>query len=114
MVQYADRVKETTFTAGTGDLDLEGAVDGFQTFVEGTEDGAVVPYFIKHNTTNEWECGIGTVTNATVDTLSRDTVTASSTGSKLDLTSGEKTVVLDVIADKVADIELMGYLGMFQ
>lgn len=72
----ADRVYETSTTQGTGTLNLAGAATGFQTFVAGVGDGAEVPYFIDDGT--DWETGLGTVTSGSPDTLSRDTIYASS------------------------------------
>ena len=74
----ADRVRETTTTTGTGTLDLGGAVSGFRTFVSGIGDGNVTYYAIVHRTAAEFEIGIGTVTDASTDTLSRTTVLSSS------------------------------------
>jgi len=72
----ADRVQETTTTTGTGTLNLAGAVAGFQSFVAGIGDGNPCYYLIQDD--NAWEVGIGTVTDAATDTLSRTTVLASS------------------------------------
>ena len=77
----ADRVKETTTTTGTGTLDLDGAVTGFQTFVAGISTTNTCHYCITDGT--DWEVGIGTVTDAAPDTLSRDTVIASSNADAL-------------------------------
>ena len=74
----SDRVRETTATTGTGTLDLGGAVSGFKTFVSGIGDGNVTYYAIVHRTSAEFEIGIGTVTDASTDTLSRTTVLSSS------------------------------------
>ena len=65
----ADRVRETTTTTGTGTLNLDGAVSGFRTFVSGIGDGNVTYYAIVHRTSAEFEIGIGTVTDASTDTL---------------------------------------------
>lgn len=75
---YADRVKETTTTTGTGTLNLGGAATGFQGFVAGIGGGNTCIYCIEDGT--NWEVGVGTVTDATPDTLSRDTILASSNG----------------------------------
>lgn len=72
----ADRVKETSTTNGTGTLDLDGASTGFESFVTGIGNGNTTTYLITDGT--EWEVGIGTVTDAATDTLSRDTIIASS------------------------------------
>lgn len=77
----ADRVKETTTTAGTGTVALAGAVAGFQSFaVIGNNNHTY--YTIVDNTNNTWEVGIGTYT-ASGTTLSRDTVLASSNSNNL-------------------------------
>lgn len=75
-VKSADRVLETTTTQGTGTISLAGPVSGFQGFLDGVSTGSKVPYII--NDATDWEVGIGTVTSGSPDTLSRDTVHASS------------------------------------
>ena len=75
-----DRVKETSTTAGTGTLDLAGAVTGFRSFVDGIGDTNHTYYAIYETGTNRWETGLGTVTDAGTDTLSRDTVISNSSG----------------------------------
>lgn len=91
-----DRVKETTTTTGTGSLTLAGAVTGYQAFsVIG--DGNATFYTIDGG--SQWEVGIGTYASSGT-TLSRDTVLASSTGSKIDLSAGTKTVFVGYPADK--------------
>lgn len=75
-VKSADRVLETTTTQGTGTISLAGPVSGFQGFLDGVSTGSKVAYII--NDTTDWEVGIGTVTSGSPDTLSRDTVHASS------------------------------------
>ena len=75
----ADRVKETTTTTGTGTINLAGAVAAFQTFVAGIGNGNTCYYAITSG--NNWEVGLGTVTDASPDTLSRTTILASSKSS---------------------------------
>ena len=77
-LKIADRVKETSTTAGTGTLNLAGAAIGFQTFVAGVGNGNTCFYAISHQTASEWEVGIGTVADASPDTLARTTVLQSS------------------------------------
>ena len=91
-LQIKDRVQETSTTTGTGTLNLAGAVDSFQTFVAGVGDGNTTYYAITDGNGTAWEVGIGTVTDASPDTLSRTTVLASSTGSKISLSSGTHKV----------------------
>ena len=71
-----DRVKETSTSTGTGQtIDLAGtAATGFESFVAGIATGNTTYYTIFNQGTTEWEVGIGTVTDATPDTLSRDTI----------------------------------------
>ena len=78
---FADRVKETSTTAGTGTLTLAGAMYGFQSFAA-IGNGNTTYYSIYDNSTGDWEVGIGTYT-ASGTTLSRTTVLASSTGGTL-------------------------------
>jgi hypothetical protein len=77
----ADRVKETTSTAGTGTLTLAGAATGFQSFAV-IGDGNQTYYTIAGQGTSEWEVGIGTYTSSGT-TLSRDSVLSSSNSDSL-------------------------------
>ena len=103
-----DRVKETSTTAGTGNLDLDGAVTGFETFVAGIATTNTTYYCIDHQGSyDEWEVGIGTVTDATPDTLSRDTVISSSNSDgKVDFTAGTLDVFCTFPASKTMDMTL--------
>ena len=88
-----DRVKETSTSTGTGTINLAGAETGFETFVAGVGSTNNTFYCISHDGTAQFEVGIGTVTDATPDTLSRDTVISSSNSdNKVDFTAGTKTV----------------------
>ena len=78
-----DRVKETSTTTGTGTISLAGASQGFETFVTGIGTTNKTYYCITNSTQTEFETGIGTVTDATPDTLSRDTVISSSNSDNL-------------------------------
>lgn len=96
----ADRVRETTTTAGTGTITLAGAVTGFRTFA--TVGNANTTYYvIAGQGTSEWEVGIGTYTSSGT-TLSRDTVLASSAGAptKTNFSAGTKDVWVDYPAGK--------------
>ena len=88
-----DRVKETSTTTGTGTFNLAGAETGYEGFVAGIGTGNTTYYAIELNSANEWEVGIGTVTDATPDTLSRDTIISSSNGDALvNFSAGTKNV----------------------
>ena len=92
-VNWADNVEETTTSTGIGTIDLAGATAGNQTFVAGLGTGSACYYCISSN--SEYEVGYGTVTDAATDTLSRDSVLASSNGDALvSFSSGTKNVHL--------------------
>lgn len=95
----ANRVKDTTTTTGTGTITLSGtAPTGYQNFsVIG--NGNTTYYTIAGG--SQWEVGIGTYTSSGT-TLSRDTVLASSTGSKLDLAAGTKDVFVTLPSETTA------------
>ena len=96
-----DRVKETSTTTGTGTFDLAGAETGFESFVSGVGDGNQTYYAISNDGTNEFEVGIGMVTDATPDTLSRDTIISSSNSDALvDFSAGTKTVFCTLPASR--------------
>jgi len=103
-----DRVKETSTTTGTGTLDLDGAVTGFETFVAGIATTNTTYYCIDHQGAyDEWEVGLGTVTDASPDTLSRDTVISSSNSDgKVDFTAGTLDVFCTFPASKTMDMAL--------
>ena len=105
-----DRVKETSTTTGTGTLNLAGAETGFVTFVAGIATGNTTYYTIHNQGTAEWEVGIGTVTDATPDTLSRDTVLSNSSGntSKISFSAGTKDVFCTMPASKSVYLDATG------
>ena len=95
---YADRVKDTTTTTGTGALTLAGsAPTGYQTFATALGAASVsdVPYVIEGVTVaSEWEVGTG-VFNGTTG-LTRVTVLASSNaGALVNFSAGTKNVFVD-------------------
>jgi len=96
-----DRVKETSTTTGTGTFDLNGAATGFETFVAGIGNTNTTYYCIFNQGTTEFEVGIGTVTDASTDTLSRDTIISSSNSdSAVSFTAGTKDVFCTLPASK--------------
>jgi len=89
----ADRVKETTTTAGTGTVTLLGASTGYQSFAV-IGNANTTYYTIASQTGNEWEVGIGTYGSAGT-TLSRTTILANSSAtqpSALNFSAGTKDV----------------------
>jgi hypothetical protein len=104
--QVADRVKETTITTGTGTLDLGGAASGFETFVAGIGNGNETYYVITDPNTGDFEVGVGTVTDAATDTLSRDSViTSSNAGSLVNFGAGTKDVFCSLPSERAVIID---------
>jgi hypothetical protein len=96
----ADRVKETTTTAGTGTVTLDGAATGFQSFAV-IGNANTTYYTIAGQTGNEWEVGIGTYTSSGT-TLARTTVLSNSSGtqpSALSFSAGTKDVFVTYPAE---------------
>lgn len=93
----ANRVKETSTTTGTGTYDLAGAMTGFQTFVAGVGNGLLCLYYATDGT--DWECGLGTVTDGTPDTLARTRVLESSNGdAAVNWAAGTREIGLAILA----------------
>ena len=103
-----DRVKETTTSTGTGSINLAGAADTFETFVAGIGTTNTCFYCISHQTANEFEVGIGTVTDASPDTLSRDTIISSSNSdSAVNLSAGTKDVFCTYPASRAPSASML-------
>jgi hypothetical protein len=104
-----DRVKETSTTTGTGTFSLAGAATGFETFVAGIATGNTTYYAIFNQGTTEWEVGLGTVTDATPDTLSRTTIYSSSNSdSAVDFAGGTKDVFCTLPASRTVYLNASG------
>ena len=104
-----DRVKETSTTSGTGTLNLAGAVSGFITFVAGIGDTNTTYYAIFEQGTANWEVGIGTVGDATPDTLARTTVLNNSSGSTAKIVfAGTLDVFCTLPASKAVYLDASG------
>jgi hypothetical protein len=96
----ADRVKETTTTAGTGAVTLLGASTGYQSFAV-IGNANTTYYTIASQTGNEWEVGIGTYTSSGT-TLARTTVLSNSSAtqpSALSFSAGTKDVFVSYPAE---------------
>lgn len=108
---YADRVQETSTTTGTGAYDLVGPDAGFQGFVTGIGNTNVCYYCATDGT--DWEIGIGTVTDAGTDTLTRTKVTQSSNSdAAVNWGAGTKTIFCTLPAVSGAVIgEIKIYAG---
>ena len=105
----ADRVKETTTTAGTGTVTLLGAAPGFQSFAV-IGDANTTYYTIAAQTGTEWEVGIGTYTSSGT-TLARTTILSNSAGTQptaLTFSAGTKDVFVTYPAGKSVNLDASG------
>ena len=96
----ANRVKETTTTAGTGTVTLLGASTGYQSFAV-IGNANTTYYTIAAQTGTEWEVGIGTYTSSGT-TLARTTVLSNSSAtqpSALNFSAGTKDVFVSYPAE---------------
>ena len=85
MLKWADNVVETSTTTTTGTYQLGGVPasgerPGTQTFVAGIGDTHTCYYYAYEVSGTAYEFGIGTVTDAATDTLTRTTIHRSSNG----------------------------------
>ena len=107
LVLAEDSVKETTSTTGIDVLLLSGAVSGFSTFAAGIGANNTTYYTIEDANGN-FEIGVGTV-RTSPDRLERNIVLASSTGSKLALSSGTHTVESGYASNRDTFLETIKY-----
>ncbi len=111
MFKLADRVKQTSVTTGTGDIVFDSTLSSFQSFASAIGDGNSTYYAIE--TFTKFEIGIGTYTSST-DSLSRDTVIASSDGtSKINL-EGVSTVFVTYPSSKHVILDDAGFAKSFE
>jgi hypothetical protein len=98
---FADRVKETTTTTGTGAITLAGAVSQHQSFATALGANPVlVDYAIVGQTGTEWETGTGTFNGTTG--LTRDLVRGSSnSGALVNFSAGTKDVFVSALAGQM-------------
>lgn len=103
-----NRIKETTNTAGATDpFTLLGAAAGYQAFSDEISTNDYTFYICIDG--DEWEAGIGQLTNST--TLSRDTILGSTNGgAKVDFTGNTKSIFCDVPAEHLLFLNKDGLL----
>jgi hypothetical protein len=97
---YADRVKDTTTSTGTGTITLSGtAPSGYRTFATAFgSSSTLVEYCIAGGT--EWEVGRGTFNGTTG--LTRENVSSSSNSSALvNFSAGSKDVFVTASAEQI-------------
>lgn len=101
----ADRVREVSTTTGTGTLSLGGAPDTYLGFVPAVGSGNTCDYVIVHQGADEWETGVGTVTDGSPDTLARTYPKNGSAGlaTLVDFSAGTKDVFISLRSGQIRD-----------
>jgi hypothetical protein len=100
----ADRVRESSTTAGTGSIALAGAVIGYQTFDAVMDTGDTTYYTFADQGGSNWEVGLGTFTAPS--TLARTTIFSSSNGGSIvTFPAGTKDVFISPPASGVVTTE---------
>ena len=95
-VIYADRVKDTTTTTGTGSVTLSGtAPTGYQAFATAGAVGDNFYYCIAGGA--EWEVGYGTLTASTTFARSR-VIASSNSGAAVSFSAGTKDIFCTIPA----------------
>lgn len=99
---YADRVRDTSTTTGTGDFTLTNtAPSGFQTFEAAFSHSAGNTFYYCIDGGSEWEVGIGTLSSST--NLQRSTILASSNANAaVNFSAGTKYVFCTIPASFAA------------
>lgn len=107
MFRFADRVKETSTTTGTGNFTLAGAVTQFETFSTNFIVGELFYYAIVGQTGTEWEIGFGELSGAT--TLVRTQVLQSSNADALvSFSAGTKDVFVTIAGEYMRQTSTWG------
>lgn len=105
-----DRVQESTTTAGTGSVTLDGAVAGFQSFAV-VGNGNTTFYCIVDTQVGAWEVGVGTY-STTGPTLARTTILSNSNGNTTPITlsssANTKSVFVTYPSEKSVNLDASG------
>lgn len=99
----ADLVAETSNTAGVGSLNLNGPKSArYRAFGAGVGYATVCYYMAMHQTSGQWERGIGSVTAGAPDVLTRTAVLDGSSGAgvKTNFAAGTIDVFIDIPATR--------------
>ena len=112
MFKLHDRVKETSYTQGTGNLTLRGAVSGFRAFSSVYADQDTFFYCITNN--SNYEIGLGRYISGT-DAIERVELFDSTTGSAINWGQGLKEIYVTYTASRsvYSDGNLSGNLVPF-
>jgi hypothetical protein len=108
----ADRVSDTTTTAGSGDITVSGvAPTGYKALLTVLTVGDTFYYCIQGQATAEWEAGVGTYVSLNV--FARTTILASSNnGNLVVFSAGVKTVFITFPAVKTLQLTPAGALSV--
>jgi hypothetical protein len=101
---YANRVKESSTTNGTGNLVLSGAITGYRSFSDVIGANNLLSYYIyRIDNDFEWEIGTGYIlSSGGIDQLVRQTVLASSSSNNLvSFSGGTKFIETIISQDRV-------------
>tara|TARA_R110000868_G_scaffold9836_1_gene48346 strand:+ start:1200 stop:2753 length:1554 start_codon:yes stop_codon:yes gene_type:complete len=104
----ADRVRDTSTTAGSGAFSVSGtAPTGYRTFSAVLSVSDTFYYSIQHQTLDEWEVGLGTYSSA--NTFARTTIYSSSNaGSAVTFSAGTKDVFITMAAARSPQLNASG------
>lgn len=104
----ADRVRDTSTTAGSGSFSVSGtSPSGYRTFSTVLSVSDTFYYSIQHQTLNEWEVGLGTYSSA--NTFARTTIYSSSNaGSAVTFSAGTKDVFITMAAARSLQLDDLG------
>lgn len=90
IVRLADRVKEISYTMGTGNMALAGAVAGFESFSSNFSNNDVVFYAITDGST--YEVGSGVFLSTPYSQLKRSPISSSNNNNLINFSEGIKEV----------------------
>lgn len=107
MGRFANQIRETSVTTGTGAYTLAGPETGFQGIVAGIGDGESGTFLATDGT--GWEVFQGTITegvDGNPDTLTRDSIEASSNaGAAVNWGAGTKYIMMVMSADDIRKLQ---------
>lgn len=106
LLVHSDRVWEFGSNVGSNPVVMLGSPPSYRTWTAGGLDGLTVEYTIEHDTSGQWECGIGVYT-ASTKTLTRVTIVSNSDGTHSPVVFAPGTVDVwnDLSAEKMVNLD---------
>lgn len=100
---YANKVQETSSTLGTGNLVLNGATQGYKTFINAIGPDKKFTYYIYKQDNFEWEIGVGyIISSGGINQLVRERVVSSTNSNTLvGFSTGTKYIEPIISEDRV-------------